>query len=405
MHKTWLVFRHEYLKRVLTRRFLFGLVSMPLFVLLAIGVGVAAVALQVKKDPIGYIDRSGWLQNPIYPQDTSGSFFPNVQIIPYADENQARSDLQSGKLQLLYVIAKDYLQSGQVTMIAKDPPGENAKSQFIDFIKENLLVHQPIEIAQRLLQGSSVTLKSLDGSRSMTGDSFMAFILPFINGLLLVILIAISGSYLLQAVIEEKENRTMEIVITSLSPNQLMTGKVFANLLVGITQLVVWFLFAILGLLVVQSIFHLGATPLINIGQVGLMAAIMLPAYVMVAALMTAVGATATEAREAQQVSGFFILPMVAPYWFFSIIMTYPNSPLSIALSLFPLTSPVTMPMRAVFTVVPIWQIILAIAILIFCALGALWLAGKVFHMGMLRYGKRLSLREIFTSKTQDSEG
>jgi ABC-2 type transport system permease protein len=133
--------------------------------------------------------------------------------------------------------------------------------------------------------------------------------------------------------------------------------------------------------------------------------AIMLPAFVMVAALMTAVGATVTESREAQQVSGLFILPMVAPYWFIPVIMSHPNSPLSVALSIFPLTAPVTLPMRVFFTVVPAWQIILTIFVLVATALGALWLAGKVFRMGMLRYGKRLSLREMFSGKPRKSEG
>ena len=172
-----------------------------------------------------------------------------------------------------------------------------------------MLANQPKEISQRLLQGSTISVRSADGSRQQKSAGIFSFLLPFINGLLLVVVIAISGSYLLRAMMEEKENRIMEILITSVSPNQLMTAKVIANLLVGLTQLMVWLIFAILGLLAAQNIFHFNAISALNAGQIGLMIAIMLPAFVMIAALMTAVGATFTEPREAQQISSLFILP------------------------------------------------------------------------------------------------
>ena len=405
MKKTWLIFRNEYLKHILTRRFLFALISIPLFVILLIGVGYISVLLQIKKEPIGYLDQSGWLQNQSFATGTSNFPFPSIKIIPYSDESQGRADVQSGILQAFYILDSDYLHNGQVTLVAKEQPGENAQGAFNTFLRRNLLANQPKEISQRLLQGSTISVRSADGSRQQKSASIFSFLLPFINGLLLVVVIAISGSYLLRAMMEEKENRIMEILITSVSPNQLMTAKVIANLLVGLTQLMVWLIFAILGLLAAQNVFHFNAISALNAGQIGLMIAIMLPAFVMIAALMTAVGATFTEPREAQQISSLFILPLVAPYWFIYILMTYPNSPISVFLSLFPLTSPVSMPLRAVFTVVPAWQAILTIALLVIGAIGALWLAGKVFRLGMLNYGKRLTLREIFRRSTRESEG
>ncbi|MGB8252950.1 MAG: ABC transporter permease, partial [Anaerolineaceae bacterium] len=100
---------------------------------------------------------------------------------------------------------------------------------------------------------------------------------------------------------------------------------------------------------------------------------------------------------EAQQISGYFTLPIMAPYWFSYIIMTSPNGPLALILSYFPLTAPVTLTMRAGFTQIPVWQLIFNIAELVLLAALSLWLAGKAFRAGMLNYGKRLSLKEIFT--------
>jgi ABC-2 type transport system permease protein len=396
MHKFWLVLRHAYLRQVQTKRFLFGLLSMPLFVLLIIGMGILAARLRLKSDPIGYVDHSGFLTDPVSLPDKGSFFNPNLLIIPYSDETSANADLQVNKIQALYVIGMDYLQTGAVERLALDRPGENADAQFIEFLRLNLLKNQPEEIAHRVLNGSSITTRSMDGSRSVSEESILSLILPFSAGLMFILVISFSGSYLLQAVVEEKENRTMEILITSVSPDQLMAGKTIANLLAGLTQLGAWLGLGLLALTAMQLIFHLESEETFNFGQISLLLLILIPAFVMVAAMMTAVGATITEAREAQQISGFFILPMIAPYWFMNSIMSNPNSTITILLSIFPITSPVTLPIRIFFTIVPAWQIILSIGVLVASAIGALWLAGKIFRTGMLRYGKSLSLSEIF---------
>jgi ABC-2 type transport system permease protein len=225
----------------------------------------------------------------------------------------------------------------------------------------------------------------------------MTIILPLLAGILFMIAINTSGGYLMHAVVEEKENRTMEVIVTSISPNQLIAAKTIGNLAVGLTQLVIWILFVLILMPLVKyfvpSIGNMGVDPT----SILLMAAVFLPAFVMVGALMAAVGATATESREAQQIAGLFTLPIVVPYWFVSAIMLSPNSPLSVGMSLFPLTAPVALPLRAAFTTIPIWQTALTISLLIICALGALWIAGRAFRLGMLRYGKRLAFKEIFS--------
>jgi ABC-2 type transport system permease protein len=114
---------------------------------------------------------------------------------------------------------------------------------------------------------------------------------------------------------------------------------------------------------------------------------------------MGALGATATEAREAQQVAGLFTLPIVLPFWFITSIMFDPNGKLATGLSMFPLTAPLTMPLRMAFVTVPAWQIVVTIASLIILAALMIWLAGRVFRIGMLQYGKRVSLKQIFAKR------
>jgi ABC-2 type transport system permease protein len=129
---------------------------------------------------------------------------------------------------------------------------------------------------------------------------------------------------------------------------------------------------------------------------IGLMLVALLPAFIMIAALMAALGATVTEAREAQQISGLFVLPLMVPYWFSFQIITNPNGPLAVGLSFFPLTAPATLTLRAGFTQIPTLQLVLNIALLVVAAGGAIWLAARTFRLGMLSYGKRLSLRQLF---------
>jgi len=188
----------------------------------------------------------------------------------------------------------------------------------------------------------------------------------------------------------------MEIVATSVSPEQLMAGKIIGNLSVGLTQIGAWLLVVIIGLIVLVKMVPIGEGFTLDVGYLWLLLLVMLPAFVMIAALMALVGATATESREAQQIAGLFTLPLAVPLWFTSALLANPNSGLSVGLSLFPLTAPLALSLRAGYTNVPLWQTALSIGLLILCAVGALWLAGRAFRLGMLRYGKRLTWREIF---------
>jgi len=397
MKKFWLVASHEYLRQVLRKRFLVALLSFPLIGLLVIGVIYIEIAAQSNYTPVGYVaDAQVFPDFQTPPSDSSGLFTP-VKIITFNTEADARTALDAKQIQVYYVLDPDYMQNGQVRAVSQTPPGDNAKSDFERALRYNLLRNMPADVANRLTAGSNVTVRTPDSSREMQLNNYMVIILPLLAGILFMIAINTSGGYLMHAVVEEKENRTMEVIVTSISPNQLIAAKTIGNLAVGLTQLVIWILFVLILLPIVAHFVPDLGNSRVDPTSILLMAAVFLPAFIMVGALMAAVGATATESREAQQIAGLFSLPIVAPYWFVSLIMISPNSPLAIGMSLFPLTAPVTLPLRAAFTTIPVWQVLTSISLLIVSALGALWIAGRAFRLGMLRYGKRLALKEIFS--------
>lgn len=397
MKKTWLVFKYEYLRHVLRLRFLFGLLSLPLFMVFIIGVGIFSALLSIDYRPIGYVDHSGLLaETPLIDEEPETGPFRDPELVAFESEDAARQALLDETIQGFYIIAPDYLETGSVRWVANGSSDDDAFSELRTRLQASLLRDQPEEIVNRIIEGPEVTVRSSDNSRALQQSNILGMMMPIIAGVLFMIAINTSGGYLLQAVVEEKENRTMEIVITSVSPGQLMAGKILGNLSVGLTQLLIWIVFAVGGLLVARAFIPFVASQMIDPTSFWLLMLTILPAFVLVAALMATAGATATEAREAQQVAGLFTLPIFVPYWFIAAIIQNPNGPLATGLSLFPLTAPVTLPLRAAFTNVPFWQAGLTILLLVLAAAGALWFAGRAFRLGMLRYGRRLTWRELF---------
>jgi ABC-2 type transport system permease protein len=274
----------------------------------------------------------------------------------------------------------------------KDP----ARHQFYALLSANLLANTDPEIANRLVEGSEVIIQSADGSRQISSENWFNILLPVIAGLAFIIAMFSAGGYLMQAVVDEKENRTMEVIITSVSPNQFMAGKIIGDTAVGLTQILSWIGFIVLLVLFGRNKLEFLQGIQFSSQTVVLIIVVMLPAFVMVAALMAAIGATVTEAREGQQMIGILSLPIWIPYILMGVLIGNPNSPVAVGLSLFPLTAPLTMLIRDGMTIIPAGQIAACTVILVLSAAGAIWLAGRAFRLGMLSYGKRIAWREVF---------
>jgi ABC-2 type transport system permease protein len=397
MLKVWRVFAHEYMRHVLRKRFIFSVLSIPIVVLVIVVIFVIVLAMEFNTKPIGYVDQSGWLANPVMPnQKEAMPFLKRVQITSFADQTSARSAMDKGEIQGYYLIGQDYLQTGIVDLVAPEPVGANASGDFETFLRANLLRGLPEPIFQRIYEGSEVIVRSASGSRQLSESQWINIALPIIVGVLFIIVINTSGGYLLQAIVEEKENRVIEIVTTSISPGQFMTGKIIGNLCVGLTQMAIWLLFPILAFFILRGFIPALRQVEISSQFIWLSLATLLFSFAFIAALMAAVGATMAEVQEAQQIGGLFSLPVTIPFVLIMQLLMNPGGAVAVTLSLIPFTAPVALPLRAAFTDIPGWQVSLALGILFFSAVGAIWLAGRAFRIGMLRYGKKVSLRELF---------
>lgn len=187
----------------------------------------------------------------------------------------------------------------------------------------------------------------------------------------------------------------MEMLVTAVSPAELMSGKILGIIGIGWTQLFVWFGMAIVVLLLASYFVNFTGIITLSFRYILLAVVIFVPAFVMLSALMVAVGATLTDAQEAQQVTSLFTLPLFIPFWFVFQLISHPNGPIAVGLSLFPFTAPITLAIRAGFTSIPPWQVGFSLGFLILGAGSAVWLAGRAFRLGMLRYGQRVPWREF----------
>jgi ABC-2 type transport system permease protein len=175
-----------------------------------------------------------------------------------------------------------------------------------------------------------------------------------------------------------------------------MAGKTLGNLGAGLTQLLIWILVVVVAIAIGRNRVEWMQGFQISPDYLLIMALTLLPTFVMIGGIMATLGATIAESREAQQISGIFTLPLMMPYWFTSAIMTAPNGPLAIGFSFFPLTAPVTLTLRAGYTQIPTGQLAINLVELWVCAILALWVAARAFRIGMLSYGKRISLKQVF---------
>ncbi len=396
MRNIWLVFKYEYLRHVKKKRFIVAVLSVPLFISFIIGISFLSVFLTLDRTPLGYVDNSGLLKDPIQLIPKSNSIFDKPKlIIGYKTEEEAQIALDDGKIQAFYVLSSDYLTTGHGKIVSKKILDSDVNSDFYTFLRTNLLRGYDQKISDRIIDGAEVEIQASQGNREMSSQNILGIILPVVAGIFFLLAVNISGGYLLQAMVEEKENRTVEILVTSISPTELMSGKILGNLSVGLTQIIIWLLFGVAAVNYVLKTFPSLEAAKIDTYFLVVMIFTFLPAFVMVAAMMAAIGASSSETKEAQQIAGLFTIPIAIPFWFISLIMSNPNSPFSIFLSLFPFTAPVILPMRVALSSVPLWQVISTIVLLIIFAVISLILAGKAFRIGMIRYGKRLSLREL----------
>ncbi len=387
MLKTWLILKNEFVGVVTRRSFLITLFLLPLVGMIILIV-ISTLQKSTGADPT---DIMGELFQPKTTESMEGfvdesgliSTIPagyEMQLTKFSDEASARNALTSGTITAYYLIEKGFMETGKVVYVRPDfnPLAASADSSPVEALLAYALTDGDLNLAYRVQNPTNVTEVTLAKTPTRDADNPLTFFLPYIVTFLFYGVILGSSTLMLNSISNEKQNRTMEILVTSVSPLQMLTGKIIALGLAGLLQTVVWSGSGYLMLLFSGKRFALGDAFKLPVSVLLWGIVFFLLGYAVYASLMAAVGALVPNLREASQTTTVVIIPLIIPLVFITALIQTPDSPLSVALSLFPLTSPVSMMTRLAATTVPFWQ----------SGLAALLLAGTAVLF--VRAGARL---------------
>ncbi len=352
---------------------------------------------------VGLVDQAGLIAE--IPAD-----FPPDLFRPYADEATARAALEADEIEQYVHIPADYIASGDVTVYDKDfqilLSGESMGAAFGSanewmlayLINLNLTGDAQLVSALRNPIPGDYAERHVINPPVETDESVRALaelvarVMPYMFYFILLV----GSSYLLRSVAAEKENRTVEVLLLSLHPRQLMMGKILGLSVVTLVQLGIWFGGGALilnrgkALLDVSSFafppgFFVWAFIFLALG------------FLLFASVMAAAGAIAPTAREGNQVTWLLMLPLMPTLMFGPLLVEEPNNPLTLVLSLFPFSAPSAMPTRLALGEVPLWQIIASLAGLALTTYLMVVLAARFFRASNLLSDASFSLRRLAT--------
>lgn len=394
MKKIWLVARHQFMKEASKRSFILVLLALPLFLLLSVGLGFLFAQFENETATLGYVDQAGIMKISL-PESEDADF----QLASFETRESAASALDEGQIDGFYVIAEDYRSSHAAELVFYEQPPYQTHRLFEDALRINLLANQPEAVVDRILNGARVTIRATEVNREFEGgDPSFGLFLPLIVAAIFGFLVLTTSGYLTEVIVDEKENRTMEIVVTSLSTGRMMAGKILGAVGIAAIQLSTWVFFIVAIIWLGGKVLEVSWLQSVNPGWADLLKVVVvaLPTYLCIAALMTIIGSSLIDSQEASQAAMLSMIFMFLPIYAFVPIATNPNGAIALVLTYIPMTSITTVALRSLFMEVPTWQIGISASIAIVMAIVLIWLAGRTFRVSMLRYGQRMKLTEIF---------
>jgi ABC-2 type transport system permease protein len=400
MNKTLLILRHEFLHTVKRRGFIIMTVIVPLVAVLLIGVfqlisGIARPTAEVMT--IGYVDELGGFQ-----QYTSQG---NITMVRFDTPNDATEALVNGDIKEYFVIPSDYISTGVINRytLEKQLAASSATTTAINnFLTSNLLAGKVPEATIARIEAplNLVSIRLTEtGAVAPEQGGYGNFVIPAVFGILLALAIIFTSMYLLQGLGQEKENRLIEVLLSSVSARQLLTGKVLGIGAAGLAQVAVWAISAPFLLnLASSSIGGFVSTIQLPANFIVLAVVYFVLGYLLFAVISASIGAISSSSQEGQQLIGIFTIPLLIPLWFMSLIMFLPDSPVWVFFTIFPLSAPVVVIIRLGISGIPAWQLIASIAVLVLSIVGILLLTIRIFRTYLLMYGKRPGIGEVLRS-------
>lgn len=425
MRNLRLIINREYLARVRNRTFIVMTFLSPLiFVGMILLIAYLSMLNTTEQKIIGIHDESGMFAEEFKDGE-------QVQYLDYSDrslENARQEVLNNEYFGLIHIADVAPGEKARIEFFGKDTPGfgtiENIEKTISDKLTREQLISKGIDVSEidKARADVNVEIQNFAGERSSKMSNYIKMFFGGAAGYLLMMFIIIYGNMVMRSVIEEKTNRIIEIIVSSVKPFQLLLGKVLGTSLAGITQFTVWVILGAALLLGVSSFLGIDpmsaqmpasdvvnevAKPEINqlvidiqnlpyASLLGFFVIYFLGGYFLYSAIYAAIGAAVDSETDTQQFMFPIILPLILGIYvgFFSVVEN-PHGTVSTIFSIIPLTSPIVMLMRIPFGV-PWWEIAASVIVLIATNFGVLWLSAKIYRVGILMYGKKPSYKELY---------
>jgi ABC-2 type transport system permease protein len=381
MRNIWLVAQHEFITNIRKKSFLFSVFGVPLLMagIFAIVFLVAEAAEDsgIVAERIGYVD----LANLVTVE--------NEKYILLEDAVAAQEALAAQTVDLYFVITPFYVNNGNVPIYVTDNVSAETRDEIELFLVENLTAAVNTDApAERLIEPLELEIFLESNQKQLSEIAFYGVIVtPFIFSTVLVMALQLTSGFLMSGVVEEKTNRIMEILITSITPYELLTGKLLGIGALGLLQMIVW-----LGLGLAGAAFG---------GQIELLSGISLPpefilivllyfffTYFLYASILAGVGAVVGSEQESRTIAGMISFFLAIPYFAILLVFSNPESPILTGLLMFPMTSAMTYMMLYPFTSIPLWQVVVSLVLLVVATFGITWAAARVFRWALLFTGK-----------------
>lgn len=424
MRNLRLIIKREYLARVRNKTFVVMTFLSPLIL-----VGMIMLVAYLSS-----LSRSG--QKVVAVNDESEMFFseftnsPDVKFIDLSEISleEAKIIVREKEYYGLLHIPKQIPVAGDIKFYAGEAPSFGFLGQIEKTIAEKLtnfhLQQKGIDISELKAAQASVDIEiqNFSGERTSKISGYVKMFFGGVSGYLLMMFIIIYGNMVMRSVIEEKTNRIVEIIISSVRPIELMFGKILGTSFAGLTQFLIWVIVGGTLLFVISSLVGIdpaamhpatgeisAAMPdnemqqvirdILNLPLLTLFIAFLiyfLGGYFLYSSIYAAIGAAVDNETDTQQ----FMFPVIIPlmlgiYVGFFAVIENPHGTVSTVFSMIPLTSPIVMLMRIPFGV-PWWELVISVTLLILSIIGVVWIAAKIYRVGILMYGKKPGYKELY---------
>jgi len=427
-NKILTIIKHEYMLKIKSKGFIIGTILMPLgfllFVVAVAGITYFSMLNENNNVQIAINDKTNKIAANIIEIDIEKYFKSNDNA------DVLKNKVLNNEIQAAVFLDEDAITTGNVQVFINEQSGlnflDNLRANIENEIKNIRLLESGIDVEtlNQIYASANIKTDKITEKGTLKDDTEMKTIISYIMGLAMYMMMIIYGSMVMQGVIEEKQNRIVEVLASSVSPFQIMFGKVVGLGAVGLTQVVFWIVLIAGGMLFAGNIFSspdqlnevmslVESSPELNNNMLNLVKDIGIPTiniwhifgflfyflsgYFIFATLFAAVGSTVDQMQDANAMSMPLTLIIIVPIMMISPTVLNPEGTYIAIFSLFPFFAPILMVARIMSISIPIWQILLSIVLQIATFLLCLKIAGKIYRNGMLRYGKKASYKEVFS--------